>query len=36
MYYTKQKKSLECEFWSAYFTTLMNSKNFKNDTVYCK
>ena len=33
-YYAKQKKPLECEFWHilpAYFTTLMNSKNFKND-----
>ena len=33
-YYAKRKKPLECEFWHilpAYFTTLMNSKNFKND-----
>ena len=34
MYYSKRKKPLECEFWHilpAYFTTLMNSKNYKND-----
>ena len=33
-YYAKWKKPLECKFWHilpAYFTTLMNSKNFKND-----
>ena len=33
-YYAKRKKPLECKFWHilpAYFTTLMNSKNFKND-----
>ena len=33
MQYAKWKKPLECKFWnilSAYFTTLMNSKNFKN------
>ena len=34
MYYAKWKKPLEFEFWyilPAYFTTLMNSKSFKND-----
>ena len=33
-YYAKWKKPLECELWHilpAYFTSLMNSKNFKND-----
>ena len=37
-YNAKWKKPLECEFWHilpAYFTTLMNFKNFKNDIFGC-
>ena len=34
--YAKWKKPLKCKFWhilSAYYTTLTNSKNFKNDII---